>query len=101
MTLIQVLLPMYDNDGRAFPNEMFDQVRKDLTSRFGGLTAFTRAPAEGFWKADGKTKKDDIAVLEIMTDQIDRQWWSDYRQRLESVFRQKRIIIRAQATEVI
>jgi hypothetical protein len=45
--LIQILLPLYDNAGAPLPRELYDDVREELTRRFGGLTAFTRAPAEG------------------------------------------------------
>jgi hypothetical protein len=50
MYLIQVLLPLKDNDGRPYEPEMFRGVADELTERFGGLTAHTQAPAEGLWK---------------------------------------------------
>ncbi len=50
MHLVQILLPLADNRGRPFPAAMLGDVRRELTERFGGLTAFTRAPAEGFWE---------------------------------------------------
>ena len=50
MHLIQLLLPLHDNDGRPFSVSDFAQVRRDLTERFGGVTAFVRAPAQGLWK---------------------------------------------------
>ncbi len=34
MVLIQLLLPRFDNDGKAFPNEHFRQVRQQLLDRF-------------------------------------------------------------------
>jgi hypothetical protein len=40
MYLIQLLLPLYDNEKRPFTRLDFDSVRKDLTERFGGVTAF-------------------------------------------------------------
>jgi hypothetical protein len=46
--LIQILLPLVDNEGQPFPHSDYMRVRSELTERFGGLTAFTRAPAEGF-----------------------------------------------------
>jgi hypothetical protein len=33
----------------------YNSLRKRLTAKFGGLTAFSRAPAEGLWKARRKT----------------------------------------------
>jgi hypothetical protein len=46
--LVQVLLPVYDNAGARFSSDHYDEVRAKLTGVFGGLTAYTRAPAEGF-----------------------------------------------------
>ena len=50
MYLIQILLPLYRNDGQALPRALFRQVRDELIERFGGLTAYTRAPASGYWQ---------------------------------------------------
>jgi hypothetical protein len=50
MYLIQLHLPLHDNDKRAFPAQHFDTVRNTLTERFGGVTAFLRSPAVGLWK---------------------------------------------------
>lgn len=47
MHLIQLFLPLYDNDGQAFAKPLFDTVRGELTERFGGVTAFVRSPAVG------------------------------------------------------
>ena len=38
MHLIQLFLPLYDNDGQAFAKPLFDTVRGELTERFGGVT---------------------------------------------------------------
>jgi hypothetical protein len=47
MYLIHILLPLKDNQGRPHGRELFRGVAGELTERFGGLTAYTRAPAEG------------------------------------------------------
>jgi hypothetical protein len=47
--LVQILLPIYDNQGSKLASEFYSRVRSELTERFGGLTAYTRAPAEGLW----------------------------------------------------
>ena len=94
--LIKLLLPIYDNDKRAFPRAYFDQVRQDLTQQFGGVTAFVRSPAVGFWKDDEQDiTRDDVIMFEVMTDQLDQDWWKTYRQKLEITFRQEAILIRA------
>ncbi|WP_131194532.1 hypothetical protein [Lichenihabitans psoromatis] len=97
MVLIQVLLPVFDNDSRLFPKSHYETMAAALTERFGGVTAYTRSPAEGHWKRGGQpTSRDEIVVMEIMCDDLDRAWWTDYRQHLETIFRQEAVIVRAQ-----
>jgi hypothetical protein len=99
--LVQILLPIYDNHGSKFASDVYGQVRLALIERFGGLTAYTRAPAEGLWGSGNEVKRDDIVVLEVMAEVLDRQWWHDYRRVLERLFRQDRIVVRAQAYEAL
>jgi hypothetical protein len=103
MQLVQLLLPLYDNDGNKQPEELFRRVRAELTARFGGLTEHTRAPARGLWQDDatGRTNQDEIVVYEVMVDAIDRAWWGRYRETLEEAFRQKEMVIRAQSIDVL
>jgi hypothetical protein len=103
MHLVQLLLPLFDNDGRRLPEESFTHVRAELTKRFGGLTAYTRAPASGLWQDDdtGRTARDDIVVYEVMTDTVDYAWWRQYRETLERTFRQKELVVRAQAIDLL
>jgi hypothetical protein len=103
MHLVQLLLPLFDNDGKQLPEAAFTRVRSELTERFGGLTAYTRAPASGLWQDDdtGRTKRDDIVVYEVMVDEIDRAWWEQYREVLKTTFRQKELVVRAQSIELL
>ena len=102
MYLIELFLPLFDNTGTPLPRSDFAAVRSELTERFGGLTAFTRAPAEGLWKdEEDETRHDEIVIYEVMTDRIDRDWWKDYRARLEERFGQEEIVIRASAAELL
>ena len=102
MHLIEILLPLYDNDGKPFEAAAFDSVRRELTEAFGGVTARLRAPAEGIWKDSGGTVScDRIVIFEVMANEADRQWWTHYRQELERRFRQERIVIRASNIELL
>jgi hypothetical protein len=101
MHLVQILLPLYDNDGRALSEELFTTIRSELTERFGGLTAFTSAPAEGLWKSEGRTHHDEIVVFEVMAATLDAGWWQRYRKTLEERFSQNSIMIRAQSTTLL
>ncbi len=96
MHLIQILLPLYDNEGRRFGAGEFDRVRDELAERFGGVTAFRRSPAEGLWKDEGgEPVRDEVAIFEVMAETLDRKWWADYRAGLERRFRQEKMVIRA------
>jgi len=98
--LVQLLLPLYDNAGRAFPAAHYTAIRDELTERFGGLMAYSRSPAQGLWQeSDGPPRRDDIIVYEVMTDTLDREWWRDYRRALETRFAQDELVIRSQTVE--
>ena len=97
MYLIQILLPLHDAKGRGFAKAKYEQVTSELTETFGGVTAFTRTPAEGRWKpGGGPASEDDIVVVEVMAENVDRKWWGRYRRRLEKTFKQESIVVRAQ-----
>jgi predicted nucleotidyltransferase len=44
-------------------------------------------------------KRDDLVVIEVMVDALDRPWWSTYKGDLERLFRQEQIVVRAQDYE--
>ena len=74
----------------------------ELVQRFGGLTAFIQSPPEGLWKESGdRTDRDDIVMLELMADTIERTWWTSYRERLQALLRQESIVIRVLPMEML
>jgi hypothetical protein len=94
--LIQILLP---TNGR---NEgVFERLAEELTAKFGGVTSFVRAPAEGRWDRGSHTERDDIAVIEVMAEEIDYGYWADLRSRLEQALAQEQIVIRGQPLELL
>ena len=96
MHLVQILLPLYDNEGQRFGGDAFDRVRNELAECFGGVTAFRRAPAEGLWKDEGgAVARDEVAIFEVMAEALDRAWWAGYRAELERRFRQEKMVVRA------
>jgi hypothetical protein len=100
--LVQILLPLRDDKGRGFPKQHYDKVATVLTNRFGGVTAYTRTPAEGRWKEGGRpVSEDDVVVFEVMVERIEAGWWRTYRGSLERRFRQKNIIVRAQDIRIL
>lgn len=102
MELFQIVLPLYDNGGNRLGRDLFTATLAELTERFGGATAFTRSPAEGFWEnPDGRMQRDDVIVVEVLTDVPDDEWWAAYRTELERRFQQETILIRALPCRVI
>ena len=87
MHLIELLLPIQDNHGTPFPRGLFRAIQEHLTETFGGATAFTRAPAEGTTSGNGEIEEDQIIVFEVMTEELGRTWWRNYRCQLEQTFR--------------
>ena len=98
--LVQIILPLYGASGQLFGRAPFAAVRRELTDRFGGTTAYTRAPAEGTWEdPDGRVHHDDVIVVEVMTETIDRVWWREYAAELARRFEQDTVVVRAMAYE--
>lgn len=96
MYLVQIFLPLYDRQGKAFPRSLFDTVRGELTDVHGGVTAFVRSPAFGEWEDDaGRVQRDEVMLVEVMASQLDHGWWSRYRQQLERRFDQDEVLVRA------
>jgi hypothetical protein len=101
MHLIEIFLPLTDNAGKPFPPAMYDDLRHRLTEQFGGLTAFSRSPAKGFFKDDGDVVQDDIVVFEVVTEKLDSGWWKQLKAGLENDFRQDEILIRASQIQLL
>ena len=96
MYLIQLLLPVRDESGEPFPRAYYDTLARGLTDRFGGVTAYTRAPAAGLWEeSSGEKVRDDVVIYEVMADALDESWWTETRKRLEAQFEQHELVIRA------
>lgn len=95
MHLVEILLPLYDNEGRRFGPGEFDRVSEELAARFGGVTSFRRSPAEGVWREGGEESRDRVVIFEVMADGLERAWWRQYREDLERRFRQEKIVVRA------
>ena len=100
--LIQILLPIHFCDGSHVPAEMFSRVRTELAERFGGVTAYSRSPATGLWKrTEAEVERDQVIMVEVVTDALDRDWWAQYREQLEQRFGQEEVHARALVIERI
>jgi len=99
--LVEILLPLTDATGKDFPSAYYDDLAKELVTKFGGVTSFLRAPAEGRWHDGGSTEHDEIVVIEVMAPTFDRSWWTSLKAELEHRFSQDVIVVRAHAVEVL
>ena len=93
--LVQLLLPR--NTGMTtIPSVCFQQVRDELTTKFGGVTVYSRSTAEGLWESQsGVVERDEMILFEVMADSFQKSWWRKYREELELRFQQTEIVIRA------
>ena len=102
MHLVQVLLPLYDNDGHAFEQALHLHVKTAFTEKFGGVTAYVRSPAEGAWHGpSGAKRHDEIVIFEVMTARLDRSWWRKMRRDLAHTFKQEQHVIRTHPIEIL
>jgi len=95
MYLVQLLLPLYNNSGMRFEKEIYSEVRNELMDRFGGITAYTRAPVHGLWHDSEQVVRDDLIIYEIMVKELNKKWWCEYRNTLENRFQQDTLVMRA------
>ncbi|WP_196258686.1 hypothetical protein [Pelagibacterium limicola] len=95
MQLVGVFLPLDTKHQTPIAPDVFEGIFRDLAHRFGGATAFSRAPAQGLWNDEGLMKSDRLIIVEVMVEDVDESWWKDYRLWLKSELEQDEIIIRA------
>ena len=101
MHLIQLLLPLYANSGTAFEQKLYTEVRNELVERFGGITAYTRAPVLGVWQENDHIVRDDLIIYEIMVETLEEKWWREYRLLLENRFHQASLVVRAHHVSIL
>ena len=99
MYLIQILLPRAMGEAPD-PDTAFAHTRAELVEAFDGVTAYLRSPAQGAWTApDGQVERDEMVMVEVLTDSFDRTWWRSYAEKLARRFHQDEIHIRALSAE--
>ena len=102
MYLIQILLPVSGNDGEPLLHSTYGVIREELVAKFGGLTAFTQSPAEGLWApGDKRMQRDEVIMIEVMTEHLDTEWWARYRKTLEKRLKQESVVIRSLAIQAL
>ena len=55
------------------------------------------------WKEAGEEppKRDEIVVYEVMIEELDVEWWRNFRMSLEERFRQENIVVRSQEIRLL
>ena len=43
--------------------------------------------------------RDEVILVEVMVETLDRAWWTNFREQLELRLKQKSLVIRAHGTE--
>lgn len=99
MQLIEVFLPLYDRDQQRFERDKFEAVERTLVEHFGGFTCYPRAPATGIWRNNGTPELDELVIYEVMTSNVDKNWWAAWRAELEQMFHQDEVLIRSHRVE--
>jgi hypothetical protein len=98
--LIQMLLPLVRANNERIEDSLFAKTRRELIEAFGGITAYTRAPAQGAWTSpEGQVERDDVVMVEVVTEAFDREWWRSFASTLATRFGQESIHVRAIAFE--
>jgi hypothetical protein len=77
--------------------QVFEALKTELAKRYGGVTAYAQAPAEGLWSDGGVLAADRVVVLEVMIDQLELDDWAALKADLEKRLDQEEILIRATA----
>ena len=97
MYLVQVLLPLKSK----LSDERISQTREELVELYEGVTAYVRSPAKGAWIGpDGQEEQDDVIMVEVLVDALDRDWWRQYREQLATRFGEEQIHIRFLPAEI-
>jgi len=100
MYLVQLLLPV--SGAAASHDTVHTELRAELTARFGGVTAYSRAPAHGAWKpGEGEAVHDDVVLIEVVTEHLQAEWWRALRHRLERALEQESVLIRAVEVQML
>ena len=99
MYLIEVFLPLTYPNGDPVPESIFELIEGELTETFGGVTEYVRGSTRGFWRKDGHPKADSLVVLEVMTKDLEKDWWKEFRHRTKALLRQEELLVRTAPCE--
>jgi hypothetical protein len=96
-------LPLTDNEGRPFADELFDAVERRLLTRFGGLTSQQRDfPLRGIWQGESRLYLDQVIVMTVLDFRRrgSTRFITQFKQALLREFAQEEILITEQPLRV-
>jgi hypothetical protein len=96
-------LPLTDNEGRHFADELFDTVERRLLARFGGLTSQQRDfPLRGIWQGQNRLYFDQVIVMTVLDfrRQGSTRFLAQLKQALLREFEQLEILLTEQPLRV-
>ncbi len=99
-----IYLPVHYNGGAPVEAEKFDQVERELVSRFGGLTSVQRQiPLRGTWRGEQQTYLDLVVVLSVidLSGEDPGAFFASFKQTLRERFRQEEVLITMQELTVL
>jgi hypothetical protein len=94
--------PLYFNDGRAVPGHHLEGLKKELSSRFGGVTDL-RHKREGLWKIGSSLFRDELVVIRVLAprDEATRSYLKEVKARLERELEQAQFLIVERPVEIL
>ena len=102
MYLIQILLPVQNEHGHSYDRKLYDDLARDLTNRFGEVTAYAQGPGQGLWdEGPGRAFREPVVTYEVMVDVVEREWWAALRERLAIQFDRGDLVVRAQEVSLL
>jgi hypothetical protein len=58
------------------------------------VTTFLRSPAVGLWKeAEDELTHDEVVMFEVISSELDINWWAGYRIELQKKFSQDELLV--------
>ena len=101
MEKYEIYLPLKYNDGNDIEPEKLEEIQQQLIAVFGAMTVSSlSAPFQGTWRYGGVEFVDDIARIEIITND-ELRFFKSFKRRLKTALRQHDILITLQYIHTI
>lgn len=101
-----IYLPLKYNDGTDIEPEKFQETRRELVDKFGGLTwigNIGRPAILGFWREEEKIFQDenDLFVIYTEREEVYKEYFRQYKEVLKQRFKQREIFIAVEEVTIL